>query len=706
MAVIFRSFVALSLLASLGSAGPVLAQGSGVQVTPDGSYVLVSKDVGEERWAITRNEDGTVTGNVFFPEGGDPKFVWCEEQDRTDEEVTLACSGADRCTIETCTIEDWTFLAEVTVPISFFTPTPVEGEALAVGPTAPTAGVAGGSGLQITPDELRVLVSKDVGAERWAITRNLTDFTVTGNVFFPDGGDPAFVWCEQLAVEDGIITLRCEGADACVGECTPDSWTEIGEVELPESFFELRPEGGDITPENVATLVTKWNHPSGAVTSYPILANGLLYVTSWDAKLYALDPETGAERWVFNTNTAGFGIEATVKVLEDGDLVFGDWLTNVYRLDGLTGDVVWQRQIADPAVDHIWSAVGIADGRIFVGIASHTDNPCTNGRTIALDLDTGEELWVQQNVPDRICDSDTAVACEDDGDCDGGTCVEARGAGVTAEPRPSDDGEFVYVNTVGCYTFPSVGNSDSMMKLDAETGEIIWLTRVTPPEQFGYCEDDNTVDCAPGTTCDSGAECVEKAFYHDYGFLNGPLLIATRAPNGSERTLVISGSKDGALYAFDEQDGSLEWENRLVPLPVSPGFAGFGLFNGALAYDGEKLYAALYQVIPDVSPELERLVAFDPSDGSVVWTGDIGVSWAHAGVANGVVYAGARETESLFAYDAESGERLAELPLPGADDPLLDSETVSRPLVVGDTLFVGYGVASPGSGGVVALTLP
>jgi outer membrane protein assembly factor BamB len=688
------AFLALAAVA-LARPAPASAQPSGVQITPDGLYNLVSKDVGAERWAITRNDDGTITGNVFFPDGGDPKFVWCEEQSSTEEDITLVCSGADRCTLETCTPDDWAFIAEVTLPFSFFTPDPVAASAFAASMASP-AGIPSGSGLQITPDELRVLVSKDVGAERWAITRNLSDGSVTGNVFFPDGGDPKFLWCQQLDEADGILTYRCFGADRCDGECTPDSWTEIAVVELPESFFQLRK--GEITPENVATLVEKWDHPSGAVTSEPVLANGLLYVTSWDAKIYALDPETGAERWVFDTGVAGFGIEATPKVLDDGDVIFGDWLTNLYRLDGATGDVVWERLLGDPAVDHIWSAVGIADGRIFVGIASHTDNPCTNGRTIAVDLESGDVLWEVQNVPDKICDSDTAIACEDDSDCDGGTCVEARGAGVTAEPRPDEDGEFVYVNAVGCYTFPSVGNSDSVMKLDAETGDIEWLTRVTPPEQFGFCADDSSIDCAPGTTCESGAPCQRKGAYHDFGFLNGPLLIDTVDSRGRDQTLVISGSKDGALYAFDEEDGDIVWENRIVPLPVTPGFAGFGLFNGALEYDGERIYAALYQTIPDLDPELQRLMAFDPSDGSMIWGADIGVSWAHASEANGVVYAGAREGSSLYAHDADTGERLAAIPLP--------LENVSKALVVGNTLFVGYGVASPGEGGVIAFTLP
>ena len=49
------------------------------------------------------------------------------------------------------------------------------------------------SGLQITPDRRRILISKDVSGSRWAITRNLADGTVTGNVFDTAGGDPTFL---------------------------------------------------------------------------------------------------------------------------------------------------------------------------------------------------------------------------------------------------------------------------------------------------------------------------------------------------------------------------------------------------------------------------------------------------------------------------------------------------------------------------------
>ena len=48
----------VALVASLAQAQ------SGIQLARDGKRTQISKDVGNERWAITLNDDGMITGNV------------------------------------------------------------------------------------------------------------------------------------------------------------------------------------------------------------------------------------------------------------------------------------------------------------------------------------------------------------------------------------------------------------------------------------------------------------------------------------------------------------------------------------------------------------------------------------------------------------------------------------------------------------------
>ena len=117
-----RAGFLLASLLGVVAAAPSASPQSAVQLPPDGNGTLITKDVAGERWAISRNPDGTVTGNVFTPDGGPPSFVWCEETGITGAEVTLSCRGADRCALAPCPPDRWSFISDVTLPTSFFLP--------------------------------------------------------------------------------------------------------------------------------------------------------------------------------------------------------------------------------------------------------------------------------------------------------------------------------------------------------------------------------------------------------------------------------------------------------------------------------------------------------------------------------------------------------------------------------------------------------
>lgn len=104
-----------------------------------------------------------------------------------------------------------------------------------------------GDGVQILPDATSILVSKDVGNERWAITLSLADETplhVSGNVFRRDGGPVAFLWCPIRSVSGSADDIRnttftwdCFGSHACVAPPCGELWNFLTVVTLPGSFF-------------------------------------------------------------------------------------------------------------------------------------------------------------------------------------------------------------------------------------------------------------------------------------------------------------------------------------------------------------------------------------------------------------------------------------------------------------------------------------
>ena len=318
---------------------------------------------------------------------------------------------------------------------------------------------------------------------------------------------------------------------------------------------------------------------------------------------------------------------------------------------------------------------------------------------MALDLDTGAVLWTHENIPDKICTTDTAIACTTDGDCpDSGTCVMARGAGVTATVATDPTGAFVYMNTVGCYTFPSVGDSDSIFKMDAATGAVIWKARVQPPEQFGACAGDQSVDCGGSADCAFvGGPCTTKANYHDFGFLNGPIVVTADDGMSGTRNLVVSGSKDGSLYARDEATGAFVWTRMVRPVPVTPAFAGFGLFDGAVGFDSDRFFAALYDHSPSLVSPPKHLMAFSAVDGSTAWEDEIGLSWGSVGLGGGLLVTGTLSAPVAYVYDATTGVRLATLNT--------GSTVTGGPAIVDGVVYVPYGLLGP-SGGVRAFGLP
>jgi outer membrane protein assembly factor BamB len=73
-----------------------------------------------------------------------------------------------------------------------------------------------------------------------------------------------------------------------------------------------------------------WNYTTGRVVhSSPAIANGVLYVGSYDDKVYALDAATGAELWSYTTGKSVLSAPAVV----NGVLYTASEDFNVYTFD-------------------------------------------------------------------------------------------------------------------------------------------------------------------------------------------------------------------------------------------------------------------------------------------------------------------------------------------------------------------------------------
>jgi outer membrane protein assembly factor BamB len=486
--------------------------------------------------------------------------------------------------------------------------------------------------------------------------------------------------------------------DQLVLTCLPREWP----TQSYDPYNRRATRRTTIKPGKVNALTPKWTFPiAGNVTSTPTVSETHVFATAWNGTIYAIDRATGLEDW--SVELPGTSLKSSATLTADGRVLVGDSEANVHCLDAATGENLWTENIELLPQDHIWGSPVVVNNRVYVPIASDGDNPCTKGRLVALDLDTGDPLWTARTAPDRVCEDDTRQGCAIDGDCDSGRCVgscdgdhgvacvddlecgddapctDVVGGGVTATPSASPDGASVYMVSVGCYTAPRVGNSDRFFKLDAATGEIEWALPDFAGESFGN----------PNS-------------YNDYGFLNGPIVVNGKKP------MLIAASKDGKIYARDPATGAELWTTVVGDITqVDDGFAAFGLFNGAPAFAAKKLFTSL-NAFSDGSPAdpFVHTKAFKIAKGTHAWDAslDIGPTWGVVSVGGSVVYVGSANifgsTPNLYAFSAGNGKLIRTIELPAT--------TASGPAIVDDELIVGYGLAlaGAGSGGVRVYHLP
>ena len=135
-----------------------------------------------------------------------------------------------------------------------------------------------------------------------------------------------------------------------------------------------------LSPETVGNLTSRWTYiTDDAVTADPVVANGRVYITSWDGYLYALDAGTGSLFWKFPDGEHFTPAVADGVVYVSGLVLPSSYL---YALDANSGSLLWSYPsgATSPAV---------ANGVVYIGSA---DQVC------ALDAHTGALLWSYQTA--------------------------------------------------------------------------------------------------------------------------------------------------------------------------------------------------------------------------------------------------------------------------------------------------------------------
>ena len=170
-----------------------------------------------------------------------------------------------------------------------------------------------------------------------------------------------------------------------------------------------------ITPAKVASLKQVWHVSGGrSFLSSPVVADGFVFIGDTSGNFYEINAATGVitkrvnlgHQPSINCPARGFVATAAVAVdpADHQDTVYvadPSGYLDALAIPSLT--LKWHSAIAIPSKtrnDYFdWSSPTVANGKIYVGIASNCNNPSVRGGVRAFDQATGHTLATFYSVP-------------------------------------------------------------------------------------------------------------------------------------------------------------------------------------------------------------------------------------------------------------------------------------------------------------------
>jgi outer membrane protein assembly factor BamB len=411
--------------------------------------------------------------------------------------------------------------------------------------------------------------------------------------------------------------------------------------------------GGPIKSTTVKELEVAWTLPINAESAFgshaspPIASKGVIYSQDLASNVQAIEKESGDVLWTKKYELPDHGPNGVV--VQEG-LVFGATPTSAFALDQETGKQVWAVPLIQNEKEGIDMAPGYHEGIVYVSTVPVNVGEFYGAGGVgilwALDAKTGKKLWHFDTVPKDLWGKPNVNS----------------GGGLWYPPGFDDKG-FMYAAVGNPAPFPGTETepwgssrpgpnlySNSIVKLNAKTGKMVWYYQLTP-----------------------------HALY-DWDFQNPPMLV-----KAGGRELVLGAGKSGFVVALDAKTGKPVWKRAVgthnghdddgllamrgeysklkLPMTVYPGSLG-GVI-APMATDGNSVFVPVVNSPLEVVTQVERqepgplngeLVALDVKTGAVKWQHEFPTApaFGFTTVANDLVFATTSDGQ-IQAFDTSSG---------------------------------------------------
>lgn len=466
-----------------------------------------------------------------------------------------------------------------------------------------------------------------------------------------------------------------------------------------------------LNKDNVKKLVPAWAFSLGGEKqrgqeTQPLVYDGIMYITGSYSRMYAIDVKTGDELWQYDARLPE-GILPCCDVINRGAAIYGDNVifgtldARLVALNRKTGDVVWNKKIADYKAGYSYTAAPlIVNGLVITGNSGGEFGIV--GEVQARDAETGETVWTRPvieghmgtlNGKESTMTGTLNATWPGDmwktgggatwlgGSYDIETDTLVFGAG---NPAPWNS----WLRDAGQNNDGTGDNlyAASRIGIDPHTGDIKWHFQTTPREGWDYDGVNEVVAYTDRSGNKRYATADRNGYFYvlnreDGKFVRGapfvkdiswssgldengrPIFVEENRPGNP--SAAADGGKGETIFASPSFLGGKNWmpmafSQKTGNFYVPSNEWGMDIWNEPVTYKkGAAYLGSGFTIKPNYEDHIGSLKAIDPDSGDVKWEFKNNAPlWGGVmTTAGGLVFTGTPEGK-FIAFDDETGDIL------------------------------------------------
>jgi len=341
--------------------------------------------------------------------------------------------------------------------------------------------------------------------------------------------------------DEALGPAAVDAARLIAAETEAGQWMSHGRTYGEQRFSPL----DGINGQNIGELGLAWFadlDTRRGQEATPLVADGVLYVSTAWSKVKAFDAATGRALWSYDPEVPGdWAVNACCDVVNrgvalwQGKVFVGSLDGRLIALDAATGQELWDVSTIDRSKPYtITGAPRVVKGKVLIGNGGAEFG--VRGYVSAYDAETGELAWRWFTVPGNPADGFENRAMEVAAATWSGEWWTLGGGGTVWDSMAYDPVlDLLYIGVGNGspwnHRLRSEGQGDnlflaSIVALDPDNGSYVWHYQTSPGETWDHTATQQIV-------------------------------VANLTINGTQRRVVMQAPKNGFFYVLDAETGAL-----------------------------------------------------------------------------------------------------------------------------------------------------